>query len=135
MTHMIFHTFSPKAIYYELGFIVLAVLGVVFVLLMPLVGLFFCLCRCCENCGGEMHQRHRKNADCQRGFYTFSLITSSLFIAYVYKPPLKYVHDVPILGAISVDDFRLTTDVQSGYRWAPDTYLYAHIAHSYIGTM
>ncbi|KAK3507564.1 hypothetical protein QTP70_028474 [Hemibagrus guttatus] len=67
-----------KAIYYELGFIVLAVLGVVFVLLMPLVGLFFCLCRCCENCGGEMHQRHRKNADCLRGFYTVSLATSSL---------------------------------------------------------
>ncbi|KAF5902271.1 transmembrane anterior posterior transformation protein 1, partial [Clarias magur] len=70
-----------QAIYYEIGFIVLAALGVVFVLLMPLVGLFFCLCRCCENCGGEMHQRHRKNADCQRGFYTFSLITSSVFIA------------------------------------------------------
>ncbi|XP_053087099.1 prominin 1 b isoform X3 [Pangasianodon hypophthalmus] len=70
-----------QAIYYEIGFIVLAALGVVFVLLMPLVGLFFCLCRCCENCGGEMHQRHRKNADCQRGFYTVSLITSSVFIA------------------------------------------------------
>ncbi|XP_053336287.1 prominin 1 b isoform X2 [Clarias gariepinus] len=70
-----------QAIYYEIGFIVLATLGVVFVLLMPLVGLFFCLCRCCENCGGEMHQRHRKNADCQRGFYTFLLITSSVFIA------------------------------------------------------
>ncbi|XP_058241056.1 prominin 1 b isoform X2 [Hemibagrus wyckioides] len=67
-----------QAIYYELGFIVLAVLGVVFVLLMPLVGLFFCLCRCCENCGGEMHQRNRKNADCLRGFYTVSLVTSSL---------------------------------------------------------
>uniref|UniRef100_W5UFM4 Prominin-1-A n=1 Tax=Ictalurus punctatus TaxID=7998 RepID=W5UFM4_ICTPU len=70
-----------QAIYYEIGFIVLATLGVVFVLLMPLVGLFFCLCRCCENCGGEMHQRHRKNADCQRGFYTFSLISSTVFIA------------------------------------------------------
>ncbi|XP_060771823.1 prominin 1 b [Neoarius graeffei] len=70
-----------QAIYYEIGFIVLAMLGVVFMLLMPLVGLFFCLCRCCDNCGGEMHQRHHKNADCQRGFYTFSLITSSVFIA------------------------------------------------------
>ncbi|XP_047672063.1 prominin 1 b isoform X2 [Tachysurus fulvidraco] len=70
-----------QAIYYELGFIVLAVSGIVFVLLMPLVGLFFCLCRCCENCGGEMHQRHRKNAECQRGFYTVSLITSSVVMA------------------------------------------------------
>ncbi|XP_046698785.1 prominin 1 b isoform X4 [Silurus meridionalis] len=69
-----------QAMYYEIGFILLAALGVMFVLLMPLVGLLFCLCRCCENCGGEMHQRHRKNADCQRGFYTLSLITSSVFI-------------------------------------------------------
>ncbi|XP_037388780.1 prominin 1 b isoform X4 [Pygocentrus nattereri] len=69
-----------QAIYYEIGFIVLTVLGVLFVMLMPLVGFFFCLCRCCENCGGEMHQRHRKNADCQRGFYTASLIASSVFI-------------------------------------------------------
>uniref|UniRef100_A0A8B9M2M1 Prominin-1-A-like n=1 Tax=Astyanax mexicanus TaxID=7994 RepID=A0A8B9M2M1_ASTMX len=69
-----------KAIYYEIGFIVLAVLGFLFLILMPLVGFFFCMCRCCENCGGEMHQRHRKNADCQRGFYTASLIASSIFI-------------------------------------------------------
>ncbi|KAI4875704.1 hypothetical protein NFI96_023372, partial [Prochilodus magdalenae] len=71
---------SLQAIYYEIGFIVLAVLGVLFVVLLPLVGFFFCLCRCCENCGGEMHQRHRKNADCQRGFYTATLIASSIFI-------------------------------------------------------
>ncbi|TSO98536.1 Prominin-1-A [Bagarius yarrelli] len=70
-----------KAVYYELGFIVLALLGVVFVLLMPLVGLFFCLCRCCDNCGGEMHQRNRKNADCQRCFYALSLVISSVFMA------------------------------------------------------
>uniref|UniRef100_A0A8B9LWR8 Prominin-1-A-like n=1 Tax=Astyanax mexicanus TaxID=7994 RepID=A0A8B9LWR8_ASTMX len=69
-----------QAIYYEIGFIVLAVLGFLFLILMPLVGFFFCMCRCCENCGGEMHQRHRKNADCQRGFYTASLIASSIFI-------------------------------------------------------
>uniref|UniRef100_A0AAY4A5Y3 Prominin 1 b n=1 Tax=Denticeps clupeoides TaxID=299321 RepID=A0AAY4A5Y3_9TELE len=70
-----------KTIYYELGFIVLALLGMFFVLLVPLVGLFFCLCRCCENCGGEMHQRQRKNADCQRAFYTTMLIATSCFIS------------------------------------------------------
>ncbi|XP_028831317.1 prominin-1-A-like isoform X1 [Denticeps clupeoides] len=70
-----------QTIYYELGFIVLALLGMFFVLLVPLVGLFFCLCRCCENCGGEMHQRQRKNADCQRAFYTTMLIATSCFIS------------------------------------------------------
>ncbi|XP_030643910.1 prominin 1 b [Chanos chanos] len=69
-----------QAIYYEIGFILLAVLGVLFVLLMPLVGLCFCVCRCCDNCGGEMYQRQKKNADCQRGFYTATLIATSIFI-------------------------------------------------------
>ncbi|KAI1887300.1 hypothetical protein AGOR_G00188870 [Albula goreensis] len=69
-----------KAIYYEIGFIVCATLGVLFVLLMPLVGLCFCMCRCCENCGGEMHQRQRKNADCQKAFFTTMLIATSVLI-------------------------------------------------------
>ncbi|XP_051994087.1 prominin-1-A-like isoform X2 [Xyrauchen texanus] len=69
-----------QAIYYELGFLVLTVLGVLFVLLMPMVGLCFCVCRCFENCGGEMHQRQKKNIDCQRGFYMTTLITISIFL-------------------------------------------------------
>nr|DBA29297.1 TPA: hypothetical protein GDO54_009535 [Pyxicephalus adspersus] len=68
-----------QAIHYEIGFIVATVLGVLFFLLMPLVGLCLCMCRCCDNCGGEMHQRHKKNADCQRGcFATFLFVTSLL---------------------------------------------------------
>uniref|UniRef100_A0A8C2JU72 Prominin 1 b n=1 Tax=Cyprinus carpio TaxID=7962 RepID=A0A8C2JU72_CYPCA len=69
------------AIYYELGFIVLTALGVIFVLFVPIVGLCFCVCRCCENCGGEMHQRQKKNGDCLRGFYMATLITTSVFLA------------------------------------------------------
>uniref|UniRef100_A0A673WY13 Prominin 1a n=1 Tax=Salmo trutta TaxID=8032 RepID=A0A673WY13_SALTR len=68
------------AIYYEAGFVVCAVLGLLFMVLLPLVGLFFCLCRCCDNCGGEMHQRQRKNADCQRGLLTTLLFATSLVI-------------------------------------------------------
>uniref|UniRef100_A0A672TEX5 Prominin-1-A n=1 Tax=Sinocyclocheilus grahami TaxID=75366 RepID=A0A672TEX5_SINGR len=59
-----------SVIYYELGFVVCAALGLLFTVLLPLVGLLFCLCRCCDNCGGEMHQRQRKNADCLRGLLT-----------------------------------------------------------------
>uniref|UniRef100_A0AAY4BFU7 Prominin-1-A-like n=1 Tax=Denticeps clupeoides TaxID=299321 RepID=A0AAY4BFU7_9TELE len=69
-----------KAIYYEIGFVVCALLGVLFFVLMPLVGLLFCLCRCCDNCGGEMHQRQRKNADCQRGLLATLLFSTSLVI-------------------------------------------------------
>ncbi|KAK7929128.1 hypothetical protein WMY93_005523 [Mugilogobius chulae] len=51
-----------------------------FVVLTPVIGTCFCICRCCENCGGEMHQRQRKNADCRRAVYTASLIATSIFI-------------------------------------------------------
>ncbi|XP_034712891.1 prominin 1 b isoform X7 [Etheostoma cragini] len=67
-------------IYYEVGFLTCATIGITLVVLIPIIGLCFCVCRCCENCGGEMHQRQRKNADCQRGFYTASLIATSIFI-------------------------------------------------------
>uniref|UniRef100_A0A8C4TYH0 Prominin 1 n=1 Tax=Falco tinnunculus TaxID=100819 RepID=A0A8C4TYH0_FALTI len=67
-----------KAIYYEIGFIVSAALGLLFILLLPLVGLCFCMCRCCDNCGGEMHQRQKKNADCQRK-WSFTIIITCIF--------------------------------------------------------
>nr|XP_025034184.1 prominin-1 isoform X3 [Pelodiscus sinensis] len=70
-----------KAIYYEIGFIVAAALGLLFVLLLPLVGLCFCMCRCCDNCGGEMHQRQKKNADCRRGCFATFLFVTSLIIS------------------------------------------------------
>ncbi|KAG7461687.1 hypothetical protein MATL_G00193700 [Megalops atlanticus] len=69
-----------QTIYYEMGFIVCAALGLLFVFLVPLVGLCFCMCRCCDNCGGEMHQRQRKNADCKRAFFASLLFTTSLFM-------------------------------------------------------
>ncbi|XP_053487743.1 prominin-1-A isoform X1 [Ictalurus furcatus] len=69
-----------QVIYYELGFVVCAVLGILFIVLVPLVGLLFCMCRCCDNCGGEMHQRQRKNADCQRGLLTTLLLTTTFII-------------------------------------------------------
>ncbi|XP_023815238.1 prominin-1-A isoform X4 [Oryzias latipes] len=69
-----------KAIYYEVGFLVCAAVGLLFAVLMPVVGLFFCMCRCCDNCGGEMHQRQRKNADCRRGLLGTLLFSTSLVI-------------------------------------------------------
>ncbi|KAM6440281.1 prominin-1 isoform 3-T7 [Liasis olivaceus] len=77
-----------QAVYYEIGFIVSAALGILFVLLLPLIGLCFCLCRCCDNCGGEMHQRQKKNADCRRGCFASLLLAATLlssigvFVAY-----------------------------------------------------
>ncbi|KFV62895.1 Prominin-1-A [Dryobates pubescens] len=72
-----------QVIYYEIGFIVSAALGVLFIVLLPLVGLCFCMCRCCDNCGGEMHQRQKKNADCQRSCFATFLFVASLIIRQV----------------------------------------------------
>ncbi|XP_016149160.1 prominin-1-A-like isoform X1 [Sinocyclocheilus grahami] len=69
-----------QVIYYEIGFVVCTALGLLFTVLLPLVGLLFCLCRCCDNCGGEMHQRQRKNADCLRGLLTTLLLTTTFII-------------------------------------------------------
>ncbi|KAL7394927.1 hypothetical protein ABVT39_007169 [Epinephelus coioides] len=69
-----------QAIYYEIGFLVCAAVGLLFTILVPIVGLFFCMCRCCDNCGGEMHQRQRKNADCRRGLLGTLLFSTSLVI-------------------------------------------------------
>uniref|UniRef100_A0A8C9XR55 Prominin 1a n=1 Tax=Sander lucioperca TaxID=283035 RepID=A0A8C9XR55_SANLU len=68
------------AIYYEIGFLVCAAVGLLFAVLVPIAGLFFCMCRCCDNCGGEMHQRQRKNADCRRGLLGTLLFATSLVI-------------------------------------------------------
>ncbi|XP_068925532.1 prominin-1 isoform X2 [Petaurus breviceps papuanus] len=70
-----------KIAHYEIGFIVLAGLGLLFVVLLPLVGLCFCMCRCCNNCGGEMHQRQKKNGDCRRRSFATSLFVVSLIMS------------------------------------------------------
>ncbi|XP_072921068.1 prominin-1-A-like isoform X2 [Hemitrygon akajei] len=69
-----------QIIYYEIGFIVCAALGIVFVLLMPILGLCFCMCRCCDNCGGELHQRQKKNADCRRSCFATTLLLVTVLI-------------------------------------------------------
>uniref|UniRef100_A0A3P9MCS3 Prominin 1 b n=1 Tax=Oryzias latipes TaxID=8090 RepID=A0A3P9MCS3_ORYLA len=69
-----------KWIHYEAGFLLCTSIGIVFVVLTPIIATCFCMCRCCDNCGGEMHQRQRKNADCHRGFFTASLIATTIFI-------------------------------------------------------
>ncbi|NXK46643.1 PRM1A protein, partial [Chauna torquata] len=80
---LFFCLLNLAAIYYEIGFIVSAALGLLFILLLPLVGLCFCMCRCCDNCGGEMHQRQKKNADCQRSCFATFLFVASLIIRQV----------------------------------------------------
>uniref|UniRef100_A0A8C3YRV9 Prominin-1 n=1 Tax=Catagonus wagneri TaxID=51154 RepID=A0A8C3YRV9_9CETA len=70
-----------KIIYYEIGILICAVLGLLFIILMPLVGLIFCSCRCCNKCGGEMHQRQKKNGNVLRKYFAISLLVICLLIS------------------------------------------------------
>ncbi|XP_007449890.1 PREDICTED: prominin-1 [Lipotes vexillifer] len=70
-----------KIIYYEIGIIICAVLGLLFIILMPLVGFVFSLCRCCNKCGGEMHQRQKKNGAALKSYFTLSLLVICIFIS------------------------------------------------------
>ncbi|XP_061048096.1 prominin-1 isoform X1 [Eubalaena glacialis] len=70
-----------KIIYYEIGIIICAVLGLLFIILMPLVGFVFSLCRCCNKCGGEMHQRQKKNGAALKNYFTLSLLVICIFIS------------------------------------------------------
>ncbi|XP_006872553.1 PREDICTED: prominin-1 [Chrysochloris asiatica] len=70
-----------KVVYYEIGFLVCATLGLLFVILMPLVGCCFCMCRCCNNCGGEMHQRQKKNGPFLKKCLSISLLVICILIS------------------------------------------------------
>ncbi|KAG8435398.1 hypothetical protein GDO86_013376 [Hymenochirus boettgeri] len=57
-------------------------IGVLYFVLMPLIGMFFCCCRCCGNCGGKMYQKQTKNTLCKRRtIYMFLLVTTLIILA------------------------------------------------------
>ncbi|KAL1790525.1 prominin-1 isoform X1 [Sigmodon hispidus] len=72
---------SKEIAYYEIGILICALLGLLFIILMPLVGYFFCVCRCCNKCGGEMHQRQKQNEHCRRKSFAVSLLVICLLMS------------------------------------------------------
>ncbi|KAM9284718.1 prominin-1-A-like [Morus bassanus] len=67
---------------YELGFLVCMAIGLLFIILMPLVGCCFCCCRCCGNCGGRMYQKQGRRMGCRRrALWSSVLLVSALLLA------------------------------------------------------
>ncbi|XP_063818443.1 prominin-1-A-like [Pseudophryne corroboree] len=69
-----------EVLIYEVGYLVALAIGVVFIILMCLVGFFFACCRCCGNCGGKMYQKQTKRMTCKRRFLYFFLFIITLII-------------------------------------------------------
>ncbi|XP_070540856.1 prominin-1-A-like isoform X2 [Ptychodera flava] len=80
---------------YEIGFVVCASIGILFILFMPIVGLCFCCCRLCGHCGGEMMQKRSKFSDCKRTSYGIILflivaaMTVGIVCTYVSNERIK----------------------------------------------
>ncbi|XP_036402665.1 prominin-2 [Megalops cyprinoides] len=71
-----------KVLTYEVGFLVCAAIGILYIVLMPLVGFFFACCRCCGNCGGHMYQEQTQSVHCRRrGLYWVTLVVTVIILA------------------------------------------------------
>ncbi|XP_065264811.1 prominin-1-A-like [Emys orbicularis] len=71
-----------EVLVYEVGFLVCTAIGLLFIILMPLVGFCFCCCRCCGNCGGTMYQKQSKRTGCRRrALFASVLLVTTLILA------------------------------------------------------
>lgn len=72
---------SFQVVLYFIGFAVCIAIGILFIIVMPIVGCCLCCCRtCCNNCGGKQHKHDPKNARYKRRCYTTFLIIFNTFI-------------------------------------------------------
>ncbi|XP_052427635.1 prominin-2 [Carassius gibelio] len=71
-----------EVLLYEIGFLVCVAIGILYIVLMPLIGLIFACCRCCGNCGGRMEQKQSSNIHCKRrSFYLATFLITVLILA------------------------------------------------------
>ncbi|XP_038614216.1 prominin-1-A-like [Tachyglossus aculeatus] len=73
-------TFIKEVLAYEAGFLVCLLLGLLFVVLVPLTGLCFCCCRLCGNCGGRMHLNQDKGSTGRRRTLAGLLLLLSILL-------------------------------------------------------
>uniref|UniRef100_A0A3Q3WNA7 Uncharacterized protein n=1 Tax=Mola mola TaxID=94237 RepID=A0A3Q3WNA7_MOLML len=71
-----------EALVYKVGFLVCAAIGILYIVLMPIVGFFLACCRCCGNCGGKMYQKQSSSIHCRRrALYWSAFITTLIILA------------------------------------------------------
>lgn len=66
---------------FETGYLICLAFGFLFVILMPIIGLIFCSCRLCSNCGGRRYQDIKDAKSGWRIFHFLALmLTNSVLI-------------------------------------------------------
>ncbi|XP_061601189.1 prominin-2 [Cololabis saira] len=71
-----------EALVYQVGFLVCVAIGVLYIILMPIVGFILACCRCCGNCGGKMYQKQTSSIHCRRRtLYIFAFSTTIIIFA------------------------------------------------------
>ncbi|XP_062603999.1 prominin-1-A-like [Saccostrea cucullata] len=66
---------------YAMGFGICFVIGLLFMIFLPLCGCCFCCCRCCGNCGGNSKQVYEENEGCKRMGLAQALFLMSVVMA------------------------------------------------------
>ncbi|XP_022619372.1 prominin-1-A-like [Seriola dumerili] len=71
-----------EVLVYEVGFLVCTAIGILYIILMPIVGFFLACCRCCGNCGGKMYQKQTSSIHCRRRtLYWGAFVTTVIILA------------------------------------------------------
>ncbi|KYO17193.1 prominin-2 isoform A [Alligator mississippiensis] len=70
---------TSQVMHYEMGYIICAVIAVLFFFAMPVIGLCFCYWRRRQHCGGRI-KAYRRSLICQRNFLMLGLLLTSIII-------------------------------------------------------
>ncbi|NXN09940.1 PROM2 protein, partial [Indicator maculatus] len=70
---------TSQVVHYELGYVVCAVVALLFTVAMPVAGMCFCYCRSRRRCGGRL-RAHRRSLGCRRHCLLACLSLTSLII-------------------------------------------------------
>ncbi|KAI7805457.1 putative prominin-1-A [Triplophysa rosa] len=99
---------------YETGFLVCVAIGILYIILMPLIGLIFACCRCCGNCGGRMNQKQTSNIHCKRrSFYWSTFFITSLILSGNVCMFLSCTHTSETLKNSPTEVSNILEDVKS----------------------
>uniref|UniRef100_A0A3P9Q8B7 Prominin 2 n=1 Tax=Poecilia reticulata TaxID=8081 RepID=A0A3P9Q8B7_POERE len=73
--------FCIQILTYEVGFLVCIAIGILYIVLMPIIGFFVAFCRYCGKCGGNMYQKQTSSTNSLRRTLYFTNLSVCTFIA------------------------------------------------------